>query len=219
MVGRRLSVILDSGGVIIRPNPNLVAEAASRLGLAVRADLVWESVHRADAQVFRGRPDPFSVLFGDALAPQQARRHEIWDAANRTYGPLGLWSALNPDASEFLTLLPAQTKRAVVTNSEGTAREEISRLGLLREVEPVFDSAIVGIEKPDPAIFDVCAAQLGVALKDCVYVSDTFDAAPHLFQTFILYDPFSSYEDAEMPAGVVRITRLRQALPWIGVAA
>jgi beta-phosphoglucomutase-like phosphatase (HAD superfamily) len=219
MVRLCAAIILDSGGVVVRPNPVLVAYAASTLGISVPAHQVVESVHRTDAQIFYGCGTGFAELFGDLLVPSDAERHRIWDLANAMFGPLLLWSEVNPEARPFLSQLPTQAKRSVVTNSEGTAREEITAVGLSDLVGPIFDSELVGVCKPDPQIFQMCAAALSVDLLDCLYLSDTLDAPPELFGTFVLYDPFSCYDSGLLPKGVVRVIRLTQVLDLIGQPA
>ena len=50
---------------------------------------------------------------------------------------------------------------AVVSNSDGRAERHLENADMLRGIEFVVDSHLVGIEKPDPAIFAVALGRLG----------------------------------------------------------
>jgi putative hydrolase of the HAD superfamily len=46
---------------------------------------------------------------------------------------------------------------------------------LLEFFEVVIDSALAGVEKPDPAIFHAALEALGVPARDALYVGDLYD--------------------------------------------
>jgi putative hydrolase of the HAD superfamily len=54
--------------------------------------------------------------------------------------------------------------------------QTIAEVGLERLLPDVFDSAVVGLAKPDPAIFELAAARLGVPLRELVHVGDSESA-------------------------------------------
>ena len=60
----------------------------------------------------------------------------------------------------------AGIKLAVVSNSEGTVEAMLEEVGLRRHMEAVFDSWVVGVAKPDPAVFHLALDHLGVAARD-----------------------------------------------------
>jgi len=69
---------------------------------------------------------------------------------------------------------------AILTNSGGDAEEVLCRLGIcqvgsgpLPRVVAVFDSAIVGYEKPDPRIFEHALTHLDVRPEVTIHVGDT----------------------------------------------
>jgi putative hydrolase of the HAD superfamily len=73
----------------------------------------------------------------------------------------------------------------VVSNSDGTVQAELRRLGVCYApqdapqeqgvpVGVVVDSAVAGVAKPDPAIFGIALAALGVpASQNVLYVGDS----------------------------------------------
>jgi putative hydrolase of the HAD superfamily len=62
----------------------------------------------------------------------------------------------------------------VISNSNGTIRRILERLGLLGLVDVVLDSQEEGVEKPHPAIFERALARCGVAPADAAYVGDLY---------------------------------------------
>jgi putative hydrolase of the HAD superfamily len=67
--------------------------------------------------------------------------------------------------------------------------------GKLREIDELFevvvDSAFVGMRKPDPAIYELTVARLGVAPEECVFVDDleiNCDAARSLGMSAVRFE-------------------------------
>jgi HAD superfamily hydrolase (TIGR01509 family) len=63
---------------------------------------------------------------------------------------------------------------AVVSNSDGRLEEALDCLGLARYFDSILDSAVVGVEKPDPEIFRIAAREVGVAPEQAVHVGDLY---------------------------------------------
>jgi len=55
------------------------------------------------------------------------------------------------------------------------AQAALAAAGIRDRFEVVLDSALVGVEKPDPAIFRAALAALGVGPEDALYVGDLYD--------------------------------------------
>jgi HAD superfamily hydrolase (TIGR01509 family) len=96
------------------------------------------------------------------------------DAVLAAWGTL--WVRQPADARPTLDALRARGYRlAAVSNSDGVAASLLAAAGLADAFECIVDSAIVGVEKPDPRIFAIAAQRIGVAADACVYVGD-FDS-------------------------------------------
>ncbi len=88
-----------------------------------------------------------------------------------------LWRAVTDDARALLRdLQAAGVPMAVVSNSEGRARETLTEVDVARYFVEIVDSGVVGIAKPDPAIFEVAARALGLPLSALVHVGDSESA-------------------------------------------
>jgi FMN phosphatase YigB (HAD superfamily) len=63
---------------------------------------------------------------------------------------------------------------SVVSNSGGNVAHQIADLGLSSYFDEVFDSHPLGVEKPDPRIFQLVLANLGLRPAECLFVGDVF---------------------------------------------
>ena len=80
------------------------------------------------------------------------------------------------DTSEALARLrDAGIRLGVVSNSDGRVEEALVAAGLRDYFDVVLDSALVGVEKPDPAIFRAALDALGVAPAEALYVGDLYE--------------------------------------------
>ena len=62
----------------------------------------------------------------------------------------------------------------VVSNSNGNAHVLLKQAGIGADLDFVIDSAVVGVEKPDPRIFELAVRQAGVAAHEAAYVGDLY---------------------------------------------
>jgi HAD superfamily hydrolase (TIGR01509 family) len=85
------------------------------------------------------------------------------------------WSMVPDDLPEALDGARAGGLRvAVVSNSEGKLAQLLEKLDVLRRIDLVVDSGVVGIEKPDPRIFSVALEHFGVPPSRALHLGDTY---------------------------------------------
>ena len=109
-----------------------------------------------------------------------------------------LWARPMEGARETLDRLAAMGLRlGCVSNSDGRAEAHLERFGLREGLEFVIDSAKVGVEKPDPRIFEMALRRLGVQPGRALYVGDLRSVDEHgsrlAGMRFVLLDPDGSY--------------------------
>jgi putative hydrolase of the HAD superfamily len=84
-----------------------------------------------------------------------------------------LWSKVPAGLVESLVALRARGGRvAVVSNSEGKLQAFFEQLDLMRAVDAVVDSGLVGFEKPDPRVFQVAFERLRVPPSRALHLGD-----------------------------------------------
>lgn len=116
-----------------------------------------------------------------------------------------LWRKPITGMIELVVELEARNVRlGIVSNSEGRLSELLSELGLRSRFACVADSGVLGVEKPDPRIFQWAAEQLGVCAHDIVHVGDAWEAdvrgALSVGARAVWFGP---QDDRALPPGVV----------------
>jgi HAD superfamily hydrolase (TIGR01509 family) len=110
-----------------------------------------------------------------------------------------LWRRVPEGLREALhALRAAGVAVCVVSNSEGKLASLFDRLSLTAAFDHVIDSALVGVEKPDPRIFSLALARFGVGPDRALHLGDTVatdvDGARAAGVRAALIDPFGHYE-------------------------
>lgn len=180
------TVLLDAGGVLVRPNFERVAEALRAQG--VDADAA--SLRKAEALSKRelDRPGTIQrstdeerawVYFDLLLAHAGIERSSGTDAAllelKTHHDRENLWDEVLEGVPEALAAMEqADLRLSVVSNANGTVVRLFERLGFSRFFEEVLDSADVGVEKPDPRIFQMALERTGAKVDETLFVGDIY---------------------------------------------
>jgi putative hydrolase of the HAD superfamily len=115
------------------------------------------------------------TLFLSGGVPAQ-RLGEVRECVGRMHEERHLWSAVAAGCRESLARLRAAGLRlGVVSNSDGRVEQALQAAGLRQYFDVVVDSALIGVEKPDPRIFQAALTALGVAPEEALYVGDLYE--------------------------------------------
>jgi putative hydrolase of the HAD superfamily len=177
------AVLFDAGNTLVFLDyARIAAAVGDELGLpltgealavvAPRAARAMEGLRATD----RERADAYlEALFTQAGVPAE-RMDDVRACLVRLHGERHLWSSTAPDTREALgRLRAARLRLGVVSNSDGRVEAALEAAELLEFFEVVIDSALAGVEKPDPAIFHAALEALGVPARDALYVGDLYD--------------------------------------------
>jgi putative hydrolase of the HAD superfamily len=86
-----------------------------------------------------------------------------------------LYSLVPQGLVEALARIRARgVKVVVVSNSEAVLEPLLVDLGIRGAFDAVLDSGVVGVEKPDPRIFDAALAPFGTPASRALHLGDTF---------------------------------------------
>jgi putative hydrolase of the HAD superfamily len=177
------AVLFDAGNTLLfLDHDRMAAAVGAALGVpldparlagagadAARAAERARGMDRDRARVY------LEALFTGAGVPA-ARMGEVRGCLQRLHSENHLWCRLAPGTREALDRLRAGGLRlGVVSNSDGRVEEALIAAGLRDCFDVVLDSALVGVEKPDPAIFRAALDALGVAPGEALYVGDLYD--------------------------------------------
>lgn len=115
------------------------------------------------------------TLFELAGVPAD-RTEDLKTALLEMHQHMHLWGATEPGTLESLARLRGAGMRlAVISNSDGRAAAALDAGGLLDQFEFVIDSGEVGVEKPDPKIFQIALERMGINPADALYVGDLYE--------------------------------------------
>ena len=181
------AVLFDAGNTVMLINYAVVAGALGSEGFDVQEDLVREAEYRA-----RVRLDPILAQRSSTEAPKIFQTYiqfvceglgVEWGAAterafqqiaeyNRVHN---LWNQPNPQAPAVLERLQRRDLAVgMISNSDGTVERMLTKEGLAPYFRFVLDSHVVGVEKPDPRIFQMALERAGVGPDEAVYVGDLY---------------------------------------------
>lgn len=180
------ALLLDAGGVLVRPSFTRVAEALRARGVGVEADALAAVEPRAKRSLDRPPSPGFSTdaergwhYFNLVLELAGVVRSRVTDAALRDlkawHDEHCLWEDVLPGVRPSLERLRAAGLRlAVVSNSNGTLRRLLGRLDLAPAFDAILDSAVEGVEKPDPRLFRLALERVGEEAGRAVHVGDLY---------------------------------------------
>jgi putative hydrolase of the HAD superfamily len=187
------AVLLDVGGVFLLPDPEVMLPAV-RAGGANPDIATLDRAHYA------------AIAAADvAMAESGGQERLMWEAYRRTYArtcgvpgdrmadvmaalvstfSAAAWTRVVPGSVAALERLAGVgAALGVVSNAAGTIQEMLvtARVCQVGEgegvpVAVVVDSHVVGVQKPDPRIFEIALGKLGVTAARAVHVGDTVHA-------------------------------------------
>ena len=220
------AIFFDAGNTLLRMDYDAIAAQLATLGVEVTAADVQRAEWGARVQL-----DPHLVaatstesrsttehyirytLAGLAVR-DEAIVHALLTWRHGYNPPAGLWHRADPEAEAALALCHEVGLRAgVVSNSNGSIRATMERLGLARYLDFVIDSGEVGVEKPDPRIFARALAEAGLRPSEAVYVGDLYSidvlGARAAGMDAVLLDPGRCWgeRDCRTAAGVLAAVR------------
>jgi putative hydrolase of the HAD superfamily len=163
------AVIFDLDGVIRHWNDDQLDEVEAAFGLPARTIL----------------DVAFSPDLGPAAVTGRLTYREWMDAIRERVlaahgdgvsGALDEWEAnvglVDTDMVQVLRAVRPQATVALLSNGTTRLRRDLHVLDLLDELDVVFNTAELGIAKPDPAVFRLVCAQLDVDPAEAVFVDD-----------------------------------------------
>lgn len=221
------AVLFDAGGVLLLPDPTVLAPLLAPYGGSTAVDRHRRAHYSAmAAKSHAGSSERdwndyntayvASVGVADDMVEHAAFVLEITRSAY-------LWRWPIPETLGALAALSAQgVPMGVVSNASGQVEAELRRSAVCQtgegpgaEMRVVVDSHVVGVAKPDPKIFDHALGHFSeFALDRIAYVGDsvTMDIASSSAAGLhpILIDPYDDHVGADFE----RITTVHDIVGW-----
>lgn len=207
------AVIFDAGGVLVLPDPTVLAPLLAYFG----GDHSLEAHRRAHYAGMKAKSDvgaaetswePYNLAYVDMVGVPGHERDEAAEVLDRTRYH-HTWRWMIPESRTALdALAEANVPMGVVSNASGQIEAMLARSicqvgpGDHVEMRVIIDSDVVGVAKPDPRIFEFAIPHFAEYERSRIaYVGDsvTMDvegsAAAGLHP--ILLDPFDDHAGAD----------------------
>jgi putative hydrolase of the HAD superfamily len=201
------AILFDAGGTLVTMDPEIFGDIVEPiLGERPRADRMLAAHYLAMAAVANN-----THLLGDGS--------DVWwpwwlsqflqfsgvmphpEAVEALAASHGIWRLPLAGALEGVTAVAeAGFRVAVVSNADGRVADDLAAAGFDGLFETIIDSSLVGVSKPDPAIFTFALEALEVEAAETWYVGDSklFDlggAEAAGLAEFVLVDPTGLQDD------------------------
>lgn len=192
------AVVFDIGGVFLIPHGPSVRAWLDAAGHVVAVDDdVYHRAHYEGVAALAaiagtaGETDPaFWGHYDRAYLTAVGIPAEALEAAHGDFGRLftesteNLWrGVIEANVTAFARIAASSLKVGVVSNNDGSAEAQMLEYGVcqvgpgpLPSVLCIVDSTVLGVAKPDPAIFAPALEALGTAPERTLYVGDTVHA-------------------------------------------
>jgi putative hydrolase of the HAD superfamily len=180
------TVFLDAGGVLMFPNWTKISEALARRGVTVAPAALAraEPIARKqldDRQTIGTTTDAgrgwlfFDLILEHAGIQRSAATADALTELHAYHQANNLWELIPDDVRPALTALrDRDLTLTVVSNSNGTLRAHMDRIGLSPFVTCIVDSCDVGVEKPDPRIFQIALERSAAQPESTIHVGDMY---------------------------------------------
>ena len=220
------AVLFDAGNTLVYAHAGRLAEifrsegSEADEGSVAEAELqARRSLHDAIKQGHVGTEpavwhEYFTVLFKNGGVPAD-RMEAVGRKVRDVHAVDHLWTGVAPGTADALSaLLAAGLRLGVISNADGRMEDVLERAGLRSFFEFVVDSEVIGVEKPDPAIFAEGCRRLALPPASCLYVGDLYPVdyvgATAAGMSAVLLDPLGLHDQrvptvaslAELPSFV-----------------
>ena len=215
------AIFFDAGNTLLYPRLDERARDLTAAGFAARVedfhaaeraakqkldDWLWPQIRKGEVprtidKYYWG--EYLGALMGVLGAPESEHARLIAILAEG-FRDIRTWSVVMPDTPDYLASLQRDGYfLGVISNSVGTLEAQLQSMNLRGYFQAIFDSALVGVEKPHPEIFQMALAAAHLNPNEAVFVGDTnaTDVGGAQFAGLhgVLIDRIGAYPHAEGP--------------------
>jgi putative hydrolase of the HAD superfamily len=180
------ALLFDFGGTLAFLDFELMAREFSRPGLALdalqlehaeyagRAALDHHLMSEKSRDPNLAYEDFFRAWMHAAGIPVQEFAH-ISARFRAMHEEACMWRVVREGTHDALERLKsAGLKLGIVSNADGRVAADAQRFGLAKFFDVIIDSQVVGVEKPNPKIFQLALQALEVAPEQALYAGDIY---------------------------------------------
>ncbi|MDZ7362818.1 MAG: HAD family hydrolase [candidate division KSB1 bacterium] len=205
---RTEAILFDVGQTFLYPDFPFLKNLLAEYGVATDLLPLQKGAALAREKTFRHREKEnwkeYLTFWMQYVGAPEAAIPEILVRILERHKREHLWSWPDPTAAAvFANLKKLGYRLGVISNSDGSIERSMNKFGFVPFFDCMIDSHVVGVEKPDPRIFELALQQLGLPADRCVYVGDNYDrdviGARRAGLVPILIDPFEVVAEKDVP--------------------
>lgn len=231
------AVFFDVGNTLLYPHPSvsevcreILSEAGHTHDLTVIDEIIplvdqyYEDRYRADDTFWTDEEETSDVWVGmyRLLCRRLGIEEEAESIARRVYNEFGYasrWQPYDDVVPALMRLRERGLKTGIISNWDRRLRDILVGLELHGLLDCVISSAMVGLHKPDPRIFELAAERLDVRPEEAAHVGDHYYADVLGARVSGMAPVLIDRRGAEIPEGVVTITSLDRLEEALGLDA
>lgn len=176
------AVLLDAGGVLMVPDPVAFRTRLAPFGVVPDDESCLRAHYLGTAEIDRLRRADYAHADRVIAAVLGVSPHEVAGAAKAIHAVYmdDPFVPVQGVSEPLRRLHEAGIRLGIVSNATGTIAADLARHRICAvdatdcaRVDVVVDSQVVGVEKPDPAIFALALDAIGLPAERCLYVGDS----------------------------------------------
>src|SRR5580698_7800878 len=182
----------------------------------------WQALERRTKQEFdqgmrTGKVDHsfWWTFHTDLLESLNASNDALRDRLIANTQQSANWDQILPGTRDALIRLRQNYKLAIISNADGKINLVLDRCGIADCFSSITDSGIVGLEKPDPIIFQTALESMKAKPAASLYVGDVYSmnyvGARNAGMQAILFDVAGAYRERGFP----RVESLAELEEWL----
>lgn len=180
------TILFDAGGTLVHVDHSFIQKELHRAGVTVTRRQVREAEgaaraaidHRMQAATLDNdetRRQPYFATLLGRLGIESTLATQLLDTIETAHRHDNLWRTTLPSTPGVLTQLRERGfTLGVVSNADGRIAAILQRCGLAQFFQVIVDSHEVGVEKPDPRIFDFALEKAQARPERTLYVGDIY---------------------------------------------
>jgi putative hydrolase of the HAD superfamily len=214
-IDRVEAVLFDVGGVFFIPHHGVLRPLLTKLEvLAPDDDDIFRRAHYSGIRHLEDETEDdafwhgYNARYVESLGVTVDNRNRVAEAIRDVWmSGMRLWTWVQDDAVAALARIAKVTRVGIVSNADGTVEGDLGRFGVCQigegsatRVEVIVDSTVVGVSKPDPAIFAFALEPMGLRAEQCLYVGDSYRydviGATRAGLQVVHFDPYELHDGA-----------------------
>ncbi len=221
------TILFDAGGVLVHLDYYFLTRRLRAAGITVISRDVRRAEYAAKAEIDRSfrevlpstdetRRQPYFSVLLQQLGIEAGAAHRLLQQFDAEHRKDNLWRLRLPSTPRVLADLCARgITLGVISNADGRIGAILKTAGMAHFFDVIIDSHVVGMEKPDPTIFQIALDRIGVKAEHALFVGDIYAidvlGAARAGLRPVLFDMLGEYKDVRCK----KIQHLRELLSCI----